>query len=353
MVEYTRGNLLTANTEALVNTVNCVGVMGKGIALQFKQAFPQNYEEYRKVCKAEQLQPGNMLVHRTGLLRNPRFIINFPTKKHWRAKSRLEDVRVGLDALVDAIRRLEIKSIAVPPLGCGYGGLQWTQVRPLIEDAFHSVPGVRVLVFEPAGAPRPAERPVRTTKPKLTRARALYLLVMAHYAAIDLKRTLLEIQKLAYFMQSGGEPLRLQFKAGPYGPYADNLNKVLETLEGHYTTGYEGSREPEREIELRHGAVEDAQGFLGSDADAEHLINRVASLVDGFETPYGMELLATVHWVATHGDHPATKVETAVEQVQHWNSRKQRLFTPPHVETAWNRLKDAGWLPGTNASSHR
>lgn len=353
MVEYKRGNLLEADTEALVNTVNCVGVMGKGIALQFKQAFPKNFEEYRKACKAEQLKPGKMFVHRTGLFGNPRFIINFPTKRHWRGKSRMEDVRSGLDALIDTVQRLEIRSIAVPPLGCGYGGLKWTEVRPLIEEAFRSVPGVRVLLFEPAGAPRPAERPVRTTKPNLTRARALYLLVMARYAAINFKRTLLEIQKLAYFMQSAGEPLQLQFNAGPYGPYADNLNKVLETLEGHFTSGYEGSRKPDREIELREGAVEEAREFLGSDADAEHLMERVACLIDGFETPYGMELLATVHWVATQGDHPATTVDAAVEQVQHWNTRKQRLFMPPHVGAAWQRLQERGWLPSSAAPASR
>lgn len=347
MLEYTRGNLLEADAEALVNTVNCVGVMGKGIALQFKQAFPANYDEYRKVCKAEQLTPGTVLVHQTGVLGNPRYIINLPTKNHWRGKSRIEDVRSGLRALVDTIARLEIKSVAVPPLGCGYGGLRWADVRELIEESFQSMPDVRVLVFEPAAAPSPGDRPVRTAKPKLTRARALYLLLMARYAAIDFKRTLLEIQKLAYFLQEGGEPLRLRFNAGPYGPYADNLNKVLETLEGHYSTGYEGSRKPDREIKLCPGAEEEARRFLGEDADAERLMDRVTRLIDGFETPYGMELLATVHWVATHADPPAKTVVEAVECVQAWNTRKQRLFTPQHVKAAWERLRGQGWLAST------
>lgn len=170
---------------------------------------------------------------------------------------------------------------------------------------------------------------------------------MARYAAIDFKRTLLEIQKLAYFLQYGGAPLRLRFTAGPYGPYADNLNKVLETLEGHYTTGYEGSRKPDREIELRPGAVEEARRFLGEDADTEHLMDRVSRLIDGFETPYGMELLATVHWVATHADPPAETVAEAVERVQAWNTRKQRLFTPHHVEAAWDRIRGQDWLAST------
>lgn len=344
MLEFTRGNLLDADAEALVNTVNCVGVMGKGIALQFKQAFPENYEEYRKACKAEQLSPGSVLVHSTGLFGNPRYIINFPTKKHWRGNSRIEDITSGLHALLDAILRLEIKSVAVPPLGCGYGGLRWTDVRPLIERAFESRPEVRVLVFEPAGAPRPADRPVRTTKPKLTRARALYLMLMEQYAAIDFKRTLLEFQKLAYFLQASGEPLRLRFSEGPYGPYADNLNKVLETLEGHYSTGYEGSREPDREIEPRPGAVAEAREFLGHDEAAEQRLGNVSRLIDGFETPYGMELLSTVHWVAAQEEAPARSVSEAVEKVRGWNTRKEQLFTPEHVEVAWNRLCEQGWL---------
>jgi len=353
MMEYTRGNLLEADVEALVNTVNCVGVMGKGIALQFKQAFPENYDEYRRICKAEQLTPGKVLVHRTGLFGNPRYIINFPTKNHWRGKSRIEDVESGLDSLIDTVQRLGIKSLAVPPLGCGYSGLKWADVRKLLENAFRSLTGVRVLIFGPVGAPSPADRPVRTTKPKLTRARALYLMVIARYAALDFKRTLLEIQKLAYFMQVGGERLQLRYSAGPYGPYADNLNKVLEKLEGHYTTGYEGSRKPDREIELRPGAEEEANAFLGSDVDAESLMERVACLIDGFETPYGVELLATVHWIASQGDNPATTVDEAFEQVQKWNTRKQRLFMRPHVEAAWGRLQDRGWLTSSTAQGSR
>lgn len=161
MIQITEGNLLQAEADALVNTVNCVGYMGKGIALQFKQAFPANFREYESACKAKQVQPGCMLIHDNGRLVLPHYIINFPTKRDWRAKSRMEDIRSGLDALVEDVRRLGIRSIAVPPLGCGLGGLDWNEVRPLIENAFAAVPDVRVLLYAPTGSPEVKSMPVR------------------------------------------------------------------------------------------------------------------------------------------------------------------------------------------------
>jgi O-acetyl-ADP-ribose deacetylase (regulator of RNase III) len=153
MLELHHGDILAADAEALVNPVNCVGVMGAGLALQFKRAFPQNFAAYETACAAGQLQPGTMLVHATGALSGPRWIVNFPTKRHWREVSRLEDVEAGLLALADEVKRRGIRSIAVPALGCGLGGLKWEDVRPRIEGAFATQPEVRVLLFEPAAAP--------------------------------------------------------------------------------------------------------------------------------------------------------------------------------------------------------
>src|SRR5262245_51894196 len=148
MIEVTRGDMLEADAEALVNAVNCVGVMGKGLAAQFKRAYPKVFKAYQLACKRGEVQPGRMLVVETGQA-TPRWVINFPTKRHWRGKSRLEDIEAGLEALVADVRRLAIKSIAVPPLGCGLGGLSWAQVRPLIEHAFAAPLEVDVLLFEP------------------------------------------------------------------------------------------------------------------------------------------------------------------------------------------------------------
>ncbi|MEF8729335.1 MAG: macro domain-containing protein [Accumulibacter sp.] len=348
MIELTRGNLLQAPAEALVNTVNCVGYMGKGIALQFKQAFPANFKHYEAACHAGDLVPGKMMIHDNGGLVNPRYIINFPTKRHWKGKSRIEDIESGLNALVADVQRLGIRSIAVPPLGCGLGGLEWRVVRPMIEQAFAGLPDVQVLLFEPAGAPEAKAMPVRTERPHMTPARALFVKLMDAYSALDYSRTLLEVQKLAYFLQEAGEPLRLKYEAGHYGPYAANLNKVLEVMEGHFIRGYGDCQKPEAEIELLPGAVDEASAFLADKRDSLTRLEQVADLIEGFETPYGMELLATVHWVAHYGgrqgEAPAADVDAATNVVHAWNPRKQHIFKPDHIRAAWIQLAQRGWM---------
>src|ERR1044072_5928695 len=171
MIEHKTGNLLDAQAEALVNTVNTVGVMGKGIALQFRQAFPENYEAYRKACEHKEVQPGRMFVFDTGKF-YPRYIVNLPTKRHWKGKAKIEDVQSGLVDLIATVKRLGIKSIAVPPLGCGNGGLRWEQVQPLIEAAFAEVPDVRVLLYGPDGAPEAEKMRTATKRPNMTAGRA-------------------------------------------------------------------------------------------------------------------------------------------------------------------------------------
>ncbi|MBW8038457.1 MAG: macro domain-containing protein [Planctomycetes bacterium] len=153
MLELTRGDILKADTEALVNTVNCVGVMGRGIALQFRKAFPENFKAYKSACDKKQLHPGIMFVYDLNRLQNPRYVVNFPTKRHWKGKSKIEDIESGLEALVKEIAERNIRSIAIPPLGCGLGGLSWSQVKPMIEKAFDALADVHVFLYEPAGAP--------------------------------------------------------------------------------------------------------------------------------------------------------------------------------------------------------
>ena len=349
MIQLVEGNLLHADTEAVVNTVNCVGYMGKGIALQFKQAFPANFKFYEEECKRGEVVPGKMSIYDNGAIRKPHFIINFPTKRHWKGNSLLEDIDAGLDALIADVKRLGITSIAVPPLGCGLGGLDWAVVRPKIEHAFEKVPYVSVFLYAPAGAPKAAEMTIRTTRPKMTSARALVIALMDMYAALNYSCSLLEVQKLAYFLQQAGQPLRLNYEQGHYGPFAKNLNKVLEAMEGHFIRGLGDSQKPDAEISLMKGATDEAQDFLASDegGSKERLV-RVGALIEGFETPYGMELLATTHWVATKGvevaGHPAKTVEDAVSQIQMWNLRKKDIFKPQHIAKAWSRLASEGWL---------
>jgi O-acetyl-ADP-ribose deacetylase (regulator of RNase III) len=343
MIELTRGNILTTDAEALVNTVNCVGVMGKGIALQFKKAFPENFKAYEAACRNKEVKPGRMFVFNTGQMFNPRFIINFPTKRHWRSKSRYEDIEMGLEALVQEVRERKIRSIAIPPLGSGLGGLQWEQVKPMIEKAFATMPEVQIKLFEPKGSPDAKEMPVGTANPKMTVARALFVKLVQQYTRFAYRLTLLEIQKLAYFLQESGLDLKLRYVKHLYGPYAHNLNKVLEILEGHYIRGYGDTQKPDVEITLLPDADKEADRFLQLHPNAMPNLERVADLVDGFETPYGMELLSSVHWIAVH-DREASDAEGAIVAMANWNERKQRLFKADHIHLAWERLQAEDWL---------
>lgn len=344
MIKNATGNLLQVDAEALVNTVNCDGFMGKGIALQFKQAWPENFDAYAKACRAKEVRPGKMFIWESGRMVNPRYIINFPTKRHWREKARIEDIRCGLRALVTDIRRLGIRSIVVPPLGCGNGGLDWQDVRPLIESAFAELPDTQVQLFSPAGAPDAKAMPINTQRPAMTISRALFVKVMHQYEALSYRLTLLEIQKLMYFLQEAGEPLRLRFEAGLYGPYAANLNKVLERIEGHLIRGYGDSQKPDTEIELLPDAVKEADLYLSQHPLPIARVNRVSNLIQGFETPYGMELLSSVHWVCRHGKPKASTPESVIESVHRWNDRKSKMFRPEHIRIAHQRLRELAWI---------
>jgi len=349
MIKTTQGNLLKAPAEALVNTVNTVGVMGKGIALQFRQAFPEMYRAYEKACKDGDMQLGQVQVFDLGgLAGGPRWIINFPTKGHWRADSRLADVENGLNDLVAKVRKLGIRSIAIPPLGCGNGGLDWNEVRPRIEQAFASLSDVRVLLYEPAGAPKSAVMPNRTARPKLTLGQAALVGLMDRYlkGLLDPFVSLLEIHKLMYFFKAAGENMpRLTFEKQLYGPYSPDLRHGLIRMEKHLTRGFgEGTDKPTTPIELLPGAVESAETFLSKLPETKTRMEKVAALIEGYEDPYGMELLSSVHWVMQHEASASDDVEKAVAGVQSWNDRKRRLLKPEHLKLAWQRLHDQGWV---------
>ncbi len=348
MIETTHGNLLKAPAEALVNTVNTEGVMGKGIALQFRQAFPEMYRAYEKACEKGEVQLGKVQVFDLGgLVGGPRWIINFPTKGHWRARSRIEDIEHGLDDLVTKVASLGIRSIAVPPLGCGNGGLNWSEVRPRIEQSFAVVPDVRVLLFAPEGAPEPAKMPNRTARPKLTLGQAALVGLMDRYlkGLLDPFVSLLEVHKLMYFLKAAGEPLpRLKYEKGIYGPYSPDLRHGLIRMENHLTRGFgEGTDTPTKPLEVLPGAVELAEEFLSHQPETKGRMERVAALIEGYEDPYGMELLSSVHWVMQHEAGADEDVDKAVSAVRSWNDRKHRLLQPEHLSMAWLRLREKSW----------
>lgn len=343
-ITLTRGDLLKQDdVDAIVNTVNCVGVMGKGIALQFRNKWPENFRAYEAACKAKQIKPGRMFVFDVGGLVKPNLIINFPTKDHWRGKSRIEYIRDGLADLTAQIRRLAIRSIAIPPLGCGSGGLDWAEVKPLIESAFAELSNVDVRLFPPDGAPAPKDMEVRTERPRMTPGRAAILKVLDTYRDLGYGLSKIEVQKLAYFLQEAGEALNLSFEKHAYGPYSDALRHVLNRMEGHFIRGL-GDGVVEAEIEPVPEAMAEAEAFVDSSGHEALMarVQRVGELIEGFQSPYGMELLASVHWVA-RGDGASTK-EQALAAVRAWSDRKRSLMAPEHVAAAWNRLEQAGWL---------
>jgi len=349
MIEWKDGDILQADAEAIVNTVNTVGVMGKGIALQFKQAYPEMFAEYEKLSKANAIQTGHMHVFDRGVMLNPRYIINFPTKQHWRSPSKIEYVSAGLAALISEIQRLDIKSIAIPPLGCGSGGLDWTEVKPLIADALATVPQVRALVYAPQEAFAKAAFKKVVPRPEMTASRAKVLSVLKRYTELGYELTLIEAHKLLYFLQEAGEPLRLRYTKGTYGPYADNLRFVLQAFEGHFTKGFADSRNtPRAPLQLISEAVEEANQLIAQqqsdDGEAVARLKRVEALIEGFESPYGMELLASVHWVIHHEAVAAGDLGRVTEAVQGWNERKRKVMQPAHIEQAWQRLSSQAWV---------
>jgi O-acetyl-ADP-ribose deacetylase (regulator of RNase III) len=344
MIEYKTGNILNEEAEALVNTVNCVGVMGRGVALQFKKRFPANFKAYEAACKHGAVQPGRMFVFATNQLTGPRYIINFPTKRHWRGKSRMSDIEAGLQALVSEITERGIRSIALPPLGSGLGGLDWTVVRSRIAAGLGALRDVRITVFEPNGTPDPGDLSESKDIPEMKAGTATLVGLMHRYlsALMDPFVTLLEVHKLLYFMQEAGEPLKLRYVQGHYGPYAENLRQVLSRIEGHYVSGYaDGGDAPDKRLELVPGAIEDASDFLEQHPETHERFDRVVDLVEGFETPFGLELLATVYWVARHGGDPSTNDIVALTYA--WSNRK-RQFSERQIRLSLDVLTSKSWL---------
>jgi len=346
MIKYKTGNILEADTQAIVNTVNCVGVMGRGIALEFKRAYPDNFKAYAATCKNGELQPGKMFVYNTHLPTNPQLIINFPTKRHWKDKSMMKDIKEGLKTLVAEVLDRKITSIAIPPLGSGLGGLNWKDVRLLIDEAFRGLENLEVLIFEPKVNILPHMTLDSAKAPTMTPGRAALINLIDRYLSGLMTPfiTLLEIHKLMYFMQEAGEHLKLRYTKGHYGPYAENLRPVLERINGYFISGYaNGGEQPDKKIELCPGALTDSAKFLEAEPGEitrEHL-EKVTELVDGFETPFGLELLATVHWIVEQEN--AASIEEVIEKTYAWNNKKKR-FSPRQIQIAYQTLAQKRWI---------
>lgn len=351
MIKVLEGNLLEAPTEAVVNTVNTVGVMGKGIALMFKEAFPENFRAYEEACERKEVRVGHMFVTENLALDGPRWIINFPSKKHWRQPSRLEWIEEGLKDLKRVIAEKNIHSIALPPIGCGNGGLQWAEVRAAIERVLGSMANVDVLVFQPTAKYQNVAK--RTGVLQLTPARALVAEMVRRYWVLGIECTYLEVQKLCWFLERSireagvDDPLDLRFVADKYGPYSDRLRHLLNGLDGSYlhcdkrlsdagpadTIWFAEEKRPYLDLYLKQEA---ARPLLG-------VLDRTAERIDGFQSPLGMELLATVDWLIER-EQCAPRLPDIREGLSRWPAgasaaeRKRRLFDDRLLGLALERL---------------
>ena len=335
MIHFKQGNILEANVEALVNTVNTVGIMGKGIALAFKREFPENYKIYKKACNNKELKIGDLLVTQTGRS-TPKYIINFPTKQHWRSRSKIEYIEKGMEKLVEVIKERDIQSIAIPPLGCGNGGLNWKDVKPVILEGLESVKNsTEIILYEP-GYNNQSDRTKKAVK--LTPARAMLLSALNSYKILGYSINLLVAQKLAYFIQRLGEPLNLEYEKGYYGPYSHQLQHLLKHLNGYYMHFKHEKTTPGTNIKLDH--LEEVEEYKNNNLTKEQKerLSRVKKLIEGFESPYGLELLATVDYI--HKQLGITDTDKITEEISNWTNRKKDLMKPYHIEVANKRLNE-------------
>jgi O-acetyl-ADP-ribose deacetylase (regulator of RNase III) len=357
MTRFTQGNLLDSKVDAVVNTVNTVGVMGKGIALMFKERFPENFAAYEAACKAGEVKVGRMFVSSGVELEGPRWIINFPTKQHWRQPTKLEWISSGLADLKNVIREKNIRSIAIPPLGCGNGGLDWSEVRPMIEAALDELKDVDVLVYEPTAKYQNVAK--KKGVEALTPARALIAEMVRRYWVLGIECTLIETQKLAWFLEGSikrmglPDPLDLRFRANRYGPYAERLTHLLDGLDGSYLHCDKrlADADPFDTIWFEETKADKVDFYLKSSEACSYLpaLEATDELIDGFQSPLGMEVLATVDWLVARESVEPT-LAGICEGIRHWPAgeaaakRKEKLFSDRFIMLALERLKTVGAL---------
>ncbi len=340
MIHYKTGNLLESEADALVNTVNTVGVMGKGIALQFKNMFPNNFKEYVVACKKNEVKIGHLLVtEEQALLSGKKIIINFPTKTNWRLPSEYQYIEAGLTELIKVIKERNIKSIAIPPLGSGNGGLDWNKVKHILEKYLANV-DCEIQIYEPSKAIQEALKKERV---KLTPARAMLLSVLYELVRNGEFVSEFSSEKIAYFLQRFGakDTFKLEFQPNFYGPYSGKVKHVLYYLNGSYIIGYSSKdKKPFEELGLIPDAEIEVIEFLDRTENAAHkiIVEKTKNFLSGFYSPFGLELLTTIDFIIT--EKKATTLDAITKELEDWSDRKKTLFTnPKFIQIAINNLK--------------
>lgn len=341
-MKYITGNLLEANVEALVNTVNTVGVMGKGIALQFKERFPVNYKIYAAACKKGEVKTGKMLVVRELTMDGERIIINFPTKTEWFMRSKYEYIEEGLKDLVKIIEEYSIKSIAIPPLGCGNGGLKWINIKSLMEKYLSQLQDINIFIYEPNEEVKKILQQEQVKKDiELKPGRAMLLYALFQYEKFGEVASVFAANKLAYFLQKSGESLRLQFVPYTYGPYSQAVEKVLYSMNGKYLSGMEQMNAKAFEpLVLNYEKFDEVKEFINKNISSEQKtrLDNLFRIINGFESTLSLEILASIDFLLT--EDPSLSTEDLLVKIQSWNERKRNLIDKENIDIARKHLHD-------------
>lgn len=338
MIHYLTGNIFDSEATALVNTVNLVGVMGKGIALQFKNQFPLNFKRYQDACKNQEIGIGQLFVTKESSILGEKIIINFPTKIHWRTSSEYSYIEEGLADLKRVIKEYQITSIALPPLGAGNGGLNWEKVKQLINKELSNL-DITIYVYEPNSY---IKEHLKSERAKLTDARALLLYVLYDLVRHGEYVSEFSSEKVCYFLQKFGaqDLFRLTYKPKYYGPYSGKVRYVLKYLNGSYIMGYSDmDKKPFESISIIPDYQNEIEEYISQNSRLSEIAQKTTNFLNGFYSDFGLELLSSVDFILT--GNPTESVEQVYSQLCHWNQRKNNLFADiRYVKIAYNHLKE-------------
>ncbi len=338
MIQYLTGNIFESPAEALVNTVNTKGVMGKGIALQFKTYFPNNYKSYVEACKAGEVVTGKMFLTRDqNIEAREKWIINFPTKHDWRKPSEYHFITSGLDDLVRVIRDKHIKSVAIPPLGAGNGGLDWRKVKKIIQEKLGNL-DQDIFVYEPYN--EIAEH-LKKERIRLTDARALLLYVLYDLVRNGEFASEFSSEKVCYFLQRFGAEkyFRLEFEPYFYGPYSGKVRFVLNALNGSYIMGFSDmNKRPFDPLTLIADGYETVRAHVESNPELFAIARKTITFLDGFYSDFALELLSSIDYIV----QKTKKIDRNLisEELKAWSGRKRTLFSDPkYLDISIRHLK--------------
>lgn len=325
MIKYITGNILESNAQALINTVNTVGVMGKGIALQFKKAYLSNFKAYAEACKRNEMDVGKLFVTRDSNLHSgEKIIINFPTKKDWRKPSEYSYIESGLDDLVKIIEEEQINSVAIPPLGAGNGGLEWEKVKKIIEQKL-SLLNIEIFIYEPTAQ---IKEQIKKERVKLTDARALLLYVLYDLVKNGEYVSEFSSEKICYFLQRFGAEkyFKLKYEPNFYGPYSGKVRFVLNILNGSYIMGFSDmNKKPFESLTIVANGCDTVKKHIQDKQELLEIANKTMTFLNGFYSDFALELLSSVDYITAKNQ--AFEKNVISRELEEWSNRKHSMFS--------------------------